>query len=191
MPARPPARDRKTGATAGTALAEPASVPRFLLAAVLAAAGCGTGNYHYGYANGHCANPSAGDVAWLLTDLAFSGLQAGATLTETMKELPPPPSEPPPRRPVQRLFGTVTSATGQRVPFVMVTLRGPQDVVELETRADVGGRFWFPWPLPAGWYRISAGDQDVTGETKVWLADRRPAILDVVTHPKEPPPPMD
>jgi len=179
------------------------SLRRLFLALPLLAWGCGSGGYNVPYNRGHSANPTAGDVASLALDLAVGALEAGRAPTESTRESrpwaststpvpspPPPPPAPPPESPARRLFGKVVWESGGRVPFVTVTLQGPSDFVALETRTDINGRFWFPWPLPAGWYRISADGAGAAGETRVWM-NGRPEILSVVARAKEPPPRTD
>jgi hypothetical protein len=174
--------------SAGTSLAETAGVRRFLLVLALLASGCGTSGYHQGFGGRSCTNPTGAELAFLVAELAVGALQAGAGLTETMREPEPPRVPLATRRPFRRIFGTVSWEAGGRVAAIPVTLRGSSGLVVLETRTDEGGRFWFPLPLPGDWYRISVDDQRAAGESKVWLHDRPPDYLDVIAHPKEAPP---
>jgi hypothetical protein len=184
---------------AGTALAERTAVDhrragvRLLLALTPLAWGCGTGSYHVPYHKGHSANPTAGDFAFLAADVAFGALDRRAPAETTREHHPwdspssarpaPPPSfSPPSLSPARRLFGKVTWESGERVPFVLVTLRGSSDSAAVETRTDINGRFWLPWPLPAGSYRLSVDSRDATGETEVRVQDGPPDNHNVVVR---------
>jgi hypothetical protein len=148
-------------------------VLRPLLALALLGAGCA--------GPGYCHRPSSGAEA--VADFLLVGLAAGTALSE-MDSTPPSPPPRPPRPPTQPLFGTVSDPSGERVPRVAVTLRGSSGFVELETTTDERGRFWVPMPLPPDWYVISAGDEQAAGQTRLWLHDRHPSLLDVTVQPR-------
>jgi len=156
---------------------------RWLPAAVLLASGCASDGYHYAYNGRYCANPTATDAAFAAADLFLGAIQAGAALTELQPTRPPLADRP--ARPKRSVFGTVSWASGERVPAMPVTVRGTSGVVVLEMTTDARGRFWIPLPLPADWYRISFDDERASGETKLWLRDLPPAYLDIVARPKE------
>lgn len=159
---------------------------RLLVALALAVSGCATGDVYY--SSSPCyRRPTTADTVFLIGDLVLSGLAAGAQLTETMRQAPPPPADSP-GRPMRRVFGTVSWKSGERVGGVTVSLRAHSGFVLLDTVADDRGRFWFPLPLPADWYRITVDDDQGAGESKIWLRDKPPAYLDVVLEPKEVPP---
>jgi len=113
----------------------------------------------------------------------------GTAVAEDLARPSPPQPPPPPRPPHSPLFGTVRSESGERVAHAEVTLRGSTGFVELQTQTDVGGRFWFPMPLPADWYTLAVEDESAAGQTRLWLHDRRPAILDVTVRPRDSLPP--
>jgi hypothetical protein len=164
-------------------------VRRFLLALPLLASACAsTGHYHH-HCHGH--GNSKIDGAFALAELALGALEAGAALTEMSRELPPLPAQDPAPRQVRRLFGTVSWESGGRVPAVKVVLRANSGLFELDTTTDEGGRFWFPWPLPADVYRISIAGEGAVGEKELWLGRHRPSMLDVIARATEPPPAGD
>jgi len=168
-------------------LLKPSGVARILLILALLAAGCATsGPYHHHHHHAlFCCHrpPTTADKALAVGELGLGALELGIALTEAMGEPDLPPPSPP--RPLTKpLFGTVSWEGGGRVPAIPVTLRGTSDFVVLETTTDEGGRFWFPMPLPADWYRIIVDDERAAGETRLWLRDRRPAMLDVIARPK-------
>ena len=148
------------------------------LALALLAAGCGTSEYHAAYARGHAANPTGGDVAALAADVACGALQKRPTVA-------PEPAKRPSlaeRRPWRRIFGTVRWGAGARVAGIPVTLRSRSGEEVRSTTSDPAGRFWFPLPLPAGWYVVAAEDERGAGETRLWLHDEPPDFLEVVVE---------
>jgi hypothetical protein len=161
-------------------------VKRLLLATVLVASGCGTGNYHHGYNGRYCANPTAADAAFGVVDLFLGVVAVAAEHSESSAQRQPLASRP--AQPTRRVFGTVSWASGERVAAMPLRVRSNSGFLDFELTTDERGRFWIPLPLPADWYRISFDDERASGETRLWLRDLPPAYLDIRAQPKEAPP---
>jgi len=152
-------------------------VTRFALALAVLVSGCGTGGYHVPYHNGHAANPTGGDVAFLAADVAAGALDRNASRRLEPERRRPSLAE---RQPWRRIFGTVRWSAGGRLAGMPVLLKGRSGSVLRQTTTDRAGRFWFPLPLPPDWYQVSVRDERGVGEARVWLHDEPPDFLEVV-----------